>query len=510
MELLDAATGTASGLFAGLRALLGPEGVITDPVERALAAADILPDAGAVPPDLVLRPRSTEQTAAAMRLLAEAGICVVPRGAGLSYTGGVVPRGPGVVIDTTALDSVTVAAEDLYAVVGAGCSWEKLAGALKPHGLRPAPAPPISGSHSTVGGAAAQGVTGSEGFIGVAVVLADGSVVRTGGWTTPGGAPFWRHYGPDLTGLFIGDCGAFGVKTEIVVRLLPAGQRRFASFGFERGVDVVTTIGALQRGPGGKALAFDRARAEDATGKLELREAMRTAAAVAGNAGSIGKALKGVIGLGRAKGDLAEVPWSLHVTAEGATAAMADAQLEAMRRICVEAGGAEMSSAVPQALDARPFSVRGMVGQAGERWVPVHGTLPLSAAAGCLAAVEAYLDRRAAEIRGHGVRINWLVLSLGAHVTMEPMFYWRDALDPLHMKYLSERNRGRFGQFAANPAARAFVGELRAEVRDVMDGHGATHTQIGRFYVPPSGDTLHRLKAALDPQGRMNPGVLGL
>ena len=40
---------------------------------------------------------------------------------------------------------------------------------------------------------------------------------------------------------------------------------------------------------------------------------------------------------------------------------------------------------------------------------------------------------------------------------MEPMFYWRDALDPLHLKHLSERNRARFGDFAANPDARAFV-----------------------------------------------------
>src|SRR4051812_8547027 len=45
--------------------------------------------------------------------------------------------------------------------------------------------------------------------------------------------------------------------------------------------------------------------------------------------------------------------------------------------------------------DARPFSVRGLVGQDGERWVPVHGNLPLSAAAPCLEAVLAYLDEQA-------------------------------------------------------------------------------------------------------------------
>ncbi|MBV8912283.1 MAG: FAD-binding oxidoreductase, partial [Acetobacteraceae bacterium] len=440
----------------------------------------------------------------------EAGAAVVPRGAGLSYTGGVVPREPAVVIDTAALTRIEIRAEDLTGIVGAGCSWEALAAALEPHGLRPAATPPISGSHSTVGGAASQGVAGSEGIIGLAVVLADGSLVRTGTWTTPGRVPFWRHYGPDLTGLFLGDCGAFGIKTEIALRLLPAGTKRFASFGFTHGREVAAAIARLQRGPGGKAIAFDRARATSATKGMEIGEAVRTVAAVAGRAGSLTRAVKDVIGMRRARDELEEAPWSLHVTAEGCSAAHADAQLEAMREICVAAGGAEIPPAVPQALAARPFSVRGMVGQDGERWVPVHGYLPLSAAPACLDAVETLFCEREAEIRHHGVRINWLLGANNAAVTMEPMFYWRDALDPLHLRHLSDRNRARFGGFAPNLPARDFVRELRADTRDVMDRHGATHNQIGRFYRPPRGDLLGRIKTLLDPQLRMNPGVLGL
>jgi len=501
---------TEPGTLQTLRNALGSAAIITDPAELALAAADILPDGNAVIPTFVLRPRNTEEAAAAMRLLAQDGMAVVPRGAGLSYTGGVVPYTSGVVIDTAAMTDITVVADDLYAIAGAGCTWEALAAALKPHGLRPAAAPPISGSHSTIGGAASQSVSGSEGFIGLTVVLAEGSVIRTGAWTTPGAVPFWRHYGPDLTGLFIGDCGAFGVKTEIVLRLLPPGHKRFASFGFQSGVEVAQTIVALQRGPGGKALAFDRARAESATGSMEVGEALRTVAAVASKAGSFSQAVKDVVGLRRARDELEEAPWSLHITGEGATVALAEAQLDAMRRICLKAGGDEIPPAVPQALDARPFSVRGMVGQQGERWVPVHGHLPLSAAPICLQAVEAVFADRAADIQRHNIRINWLLSSAGAYVTMEPMFYWCDALDPLHMKYLSERNRARFGNTPANPEARACVSALRVAVRDAMDQHGATHSQIGRFYAPPRGDMLARIKAVLDPQHRMNPGVMGL
>ena len=45
--------------------------------------------------------------------------------------------------------------------------------------------------------------------------------------------------------------------------------------------------------------------------------------------------------------------------------------------------------------------------------------------------------------------------------TIEPMFYWRDALDPLHLRHLSEKNRARFGALAANPAAREAVRDAR-------------------------------------------------
>jgi D-lactate dehydrogenase (cytochrome) len=96
------------------------------------------------------------------------------------------------------------------------------------------------------------------------------------------------------------------------------------------------------------------------------------------------------------------------------------------------------------------------------------------------------------------------------------MFYWRDALDPIQLAHLSDRNRSRFGGAAENIPARQLVRRLRAELRDVFEHHGAVHAQVGRFYRltelmdPGSRDLLSRIKRALDPQGRMNPGSLKL
>ena len=57
---------------------------------------------------------------------------------------------------------------------------------------------------------------------------------------------------------------------------------------------------------------------------------------------------------------------------------------------------------------------------------------------------------------------------------------------------------------------------LRREVVDTLASCGAVHLQIGRLYpyARDLGDaplaTLRELKRQLDPEGRMNPGALGL
>ena len=503
-------------LAAALAEIVGAEHVLDDPDALALATADLFPFPAAPPAVRVVLPGSADEAARVVRATTGAGCAIVARGAGLSYTGGMACTAPAVVVDTARLDSIEIREDDLYAVVGAGTSWQRLAERLDPLGLRTQLAGPISGAVSTVGGAVSQSVPGSmDGVLGVQVVLADGTVARTGAWARAGGEPFLRHAGPDLTGLFVGDCGAFGVKTTVALRLVPKRPCAFASFAYADSAALVADLLRLQRdGLVSRAMALDRGRAAEAGG-VEAAEAARVAAAVAGASGSALSALRNVASMVKGRFELAAARWSLHLTAEGASQPIADAQIALARTVCGP-NAREIEDTVPRALHARPFSIRGFVGVDGERWVPVHGMVAPSRAARTLADIDAYLADHADAMQAAGVRHSMLMSSSGAFVNIEPMFLWDDALDPLHLRHLSPKNRERFGARAARPAARALVATLRAGLRELFERHGAVHAQVARYYRhaqrldPGSRALLERVRHGLDPAGALNPGVLGL
>ena len=505
-----------SGLFEQLATIVGKEHVWLDAEKCAAATADIFVWPDTAHAQAVIRPASTEQLAQVMQALAQCEVSVVPRGAGLSYTAGVVPSTPAVVIDCLRLKHIQVFAQDLYAAVGAGTTWQELAEALKPHGLRAAQISPISGSHSTVGGAASQNLPGGlEHFIGMTVVLADGTVVSTGSAAKKGASAFTRYAGPDLSGLFLGDCGAFGIKTELVVRLTVERAAAFASFQFDTHGDMLAALIQLrQRELVTRALSMDQLKAQSAT-NVDVGEALGVAKAVISESKSLGGAIKDLTQLALGRGELKRAKWSLHLTVEAATPDMAEMQMALARDVCLGAGH-EMDNMVPKAMRAKPYSIRGLVGPEGERWVPVHAILPLSRAQACMRDLVAQLQGLEPQFQAAGVFYSWIISTMGAYITIEPMFYWKDQLDPVHMAHLSARNQTRFAHFGLNEAARTLVAQVRDQLRQVMAEHDAVHAQMGRFYPYLPGLTqgtqsvVQRIKVALDPLGAMNPGVLGL
>jgi FAD/FMN-containing dehydrogenase len=501
-------------LTTSLAAIVGAAHVVDDIAQCDLATSDLFVWPARQRAQLVVQPGTVQELAAVMRRLHEAAMPVVPRGAGMSYTGGVVPSTPVVVLDLTRLNAVKAHAEDLYAVVGAGCTWEALAAALKPHGLCVVQPNPISGSVSTVGGSAAQNVPGGmHGIVGLTVVLADGTIARTGSGAVQPGARGQRNAGPDLTGLFLGDCGAFGVKAEIVLRLAPERPAAFASFAYEDPDTLLSDMAKLLReGLVARVFSLDQAKTQSAT-NVSVEDAASVVGAVVRSAGSITQAVRDVAQLAMGTRALGAATWSLHCVVEAPTQALADAQLALARNVCAKNAN-EIDNVLPKTLRAKPYSIRGFVGPDGDRWVPVHGILPLSAARACMAALRALFSSCETELSALGITHSWMISSAGTYITIEPMLYWRDALDPLHLQHLSQRNRARFGRFGENEAARERVRTLRRELCEIMDQHGAIHAQVGRFYPytermdPGSRALLQRIKDALDPQGAMNPGVL--
>ncbi|WP_394829953.1 FAD-binding oxidoreductase [Pendulispora albinea] len=180
-------------------------------------------DAGT--PLCVARPKSKDEVESVVRWAAKHRIPIVPRGAGSGLSGGASAIAGCVVLSLERMTRIVEIQRDaMYAVVEPGVLNGQLKAATKELGLW-YPPDPASFEFSTLGGNVATNAGGLccvkygvtvDYVLGLEVVLADGSRIRTGGRTRKNVA------GYDLTRLFVGSEGTLGVVTEITLRLRPA------------------------------------------------------------------------------------------------------------------------------------------------------------------------------------------------------------------------------------------------------------------------------------------------
>ncbi|MFE0153242.1 FAD-binding oxidoreductase [Nonomuraea sp. NPDC059007] len=176
-------------------------------------------------PAAVAMPEDTAQVAAAVATAAAYGAPIVVRGAGSGLAGAANAVDGCLVLSTQRMNRIlSVDRAERLATVQPGVVNADLRKAVAEHGLF---YPPDPGSYEmcTVGGNAATnaggmccvkyGVTGDY-VRGLEAVLADGSVLRTGGRTVKGVA------GYDLTSLLVGSEGTLAVITELTLALRPA------------------------------------------------------------------------------------------------------------------------------------------------------------------------------------------------------------------------------------------------------------------------------------------------
>ncbi len=509
---------------------LGPDYVRTDSAALALMGADIFAMGAA--PDVAAAPASTEEAARVVAIAAALGAPVYPRGGGMSYTGGYLADRPGgVVLDLRRLNRiVAISPADRYVTVEAGLSWAELLAALKPHGLRTPFWGPLSGLSSSIGGGLSQnnaffgaGVHGpsADSVLSVTVVTAAGDVVRTGTAGADGAKPFFRHFGPDLTGLFLGDCGALGVKTEVTLRLMPRPEHEaWASFSFDNAAGwIAATAAAAREGVACELVGFDPNLARVRMRRASLLADAGALAKVIGAQKSLLEGLKEGAKVALAgRGFLDGADYSLHAVVEGRSRAGVEADLARVRAAVLAHGAKEVENTIPKVLRAQPFMpLNSILGPLGERWAPVHGIVAHSDAGAAFEALAAAFAARAEAFERHGVSAGYLTTVVGATgFLIEPVFYWPDGLYPVHEATVEPGYLAKLPRHADNPGAYAVVVEARTAVVDVFTRFGAAHFQVGRAYPlmgtrsPEAAGLLRALKAVLDPRSLMNPGALGL
>ena len=226
---------------AKLAAVLGDAHVLTGEADRRWYAADFT-DAEVPTPVAVAQPSCTEDVVEVVKIARGAGLAVVPRGGGMSYTLAHTPaRAETLVVDLRRMDRIVECnLADRYVTVEAGVTWAQLMDRLRGTGHWLTFNGTLSGLHATVGGTLAQNSSGlgrgwlSEAVLGLEVVLGDGRVLQTGSGAAEGTAPYYRNFGPDLSGLFLCDSGAFGFKTRATLRLDPVpGGTAFGCYAFD-------------------------------------------------------------------------------------------------------------------------------------------------------------------------------------------------------------------------------------------------------------------------------------
>jgi len=234
-------------ILTGLAPLLPAGSLISEPIEMRAFETDALTAYRRLPLAVAL-PGSTREVAAVMKYCRDAGVNVVPRGAGTSLAGGAIPQEDAIVIGLSKMSRILeVNYADRYARVEAGVTNLAITEAVMADGFFYAP-DPSSQLACTIGGNVGMnsggahclkyGVT-TNNILGLTLVTLDGDVIALGG-------PHLDSGGLDLLGLMVGSEGQLGIVTEATVRLLRAAEgARPVLFGFDSADDAGRCVAAI-------------------------------------------------------------------------------------------------------------------------------------------------------------------------------------------------------------------------------------------------------------------------
>jgi D-lactate dehydrogenase (cytochrome) len=206
---------------AQITALVGAESVSTTQADRDLHARDQSHHA-AHPADVVVFPTSAEQVAAVLRCANDARVPVTAWGTGTGLEGGSIPVYGGVLLSLERMTRIlTVHADDFQVTVEPGIGHKDLNAVLARDGLF---FPPDPGANASIGGMLANNAAGirtvrygasKDNVLRMQVALADGRLIHVGSRSVK------QSSGYDLLHLFVGSEGTLGIITEATLKLIP-------------------------------------------------------------------------------------------------------------------------------------------------------------------------------------------------------------------------------------------------------------------------------------------------
>jgi FAD/FMN-containing dehydrogenase len=461
---------------AALAAVVGAGNVLHEAADTARHLADWSGDRrGAAL--AVVRPADVAEVRGILAVARTHGLKVIVQGGNTGLVGGAFGNDPDreIVLSLERMDRVlSVDAEDLSARAEAGCTLQTLKDAAAAQGMLMPLSLGAQGS-ARIGGNVATNAGGvnvlsygmmRDQILGLDVVLADGTL-----WSSPRGLRK-DNRGIDMRHLFAGSEGALGVVVAVEVKLVPLPERVETAYAATASfADAMRLYRAARRESSGLLTAFEVIGAEC----LPLARLANPA-------------------LSAPLSESHPVHAILEISASGAIAAR-----ELLEGILARAmaEGVILDAVVAQnGAQARGFwAIReGLVeGQARRGFhIRTDMSVPIGAMASFIGATRAEMSARwpdwTAQVYGHAGDGN-------VHFNMLPP----ETMDPAEARCIGLEIAN-----ALRAAVLAAGGSFSAE-------HGIGRVRAGAFWESapePQRRTLAALKAALDPEGMLNPGCL--
>lgn len=201
--------------------------------------------------DAVLLPRNETEVAAIVTAANACNIGIIPYGGGSGIVGGTIPYDGRIIVDTKRLTDFSINYSNQTARAGAGMSGAEFENLLNSHGYTSGHYPQ-SFQSACMGGMVATRAIGTfstkygkmdDMVTALDVVMPTGEIVRTHE------APK-RSSGPELMQIFLGSEGTYGIITSVEMKIYPLAEKRiFATFTFPTTEDGLNAIrGFVHRG----------------------------------------------------------------------------------------------------------------------------------------------------------------------------------------------------------------------------------------------------------------------